>query len=558
MEEATYRGISINATVSFSVAQALAAAEAVERGLRAPRRRGPSHRPDGAGDHDHDGPPRGLAARRRRRDGLTVHPSALPWSGVAVFKRAYAEWRVARLPGAPARRRHPPSPALVGAHRRRRRHHPAAGLAAALQRLVGGGSPAHRRPGRSSPISPSCERCRTSCARSSRTALPSPSSTRGARPSRRCARSSARITTCSTSSARRSWRDRSDLRLPPGEAVTPERAGWRYLSFAVHELSQPMQVGGNGHRDRDRRAGRWRVRASASSSSPGAHRCGTGCRRRRTCRPVESATVEPLDGSLTVAVAKRAGLGREPRADAPGPHRSGETSASRCAVRATRRGRSTTSSRPTSRPIGSRWSRSTRRRATGARWPPHKHDTDDMPREAILEEVYHYRFRRPEAWGVQRLYGGSVEGLWAVRDGETVIVRDGYHPFVATHGDDAYYLNALAGDVRTMACSFDPALRPSCDGVGLHGARSARVPLDALDTRKAPARQAEPGPVGEGTPSQISPSIRPVELVGTFSSVRSSACSAALARLVDGLSDGCRQSAVPRLPGTRAPAASRE
>ena len=91
-------------------------------------------------------------------------------------------------------------------------------------------------------------------------------------------------------------------------------------------------------------------------------------------------------------------------------------------------------------------------------WPPHKHDTDDMPREAVLEEVYSYRFRRPEAWGVQRLYGGSVEGLWAVRDGETVIVRDGYHPFVATHGDDAYYLNALAGDVRTMACSYDPSL----------------------------------------------------------------------------------------------------
>jgi 5-deoxy-glucuronate isomerase len=59
---------------------------------------------------------------------------------------------------------------------------------------------------------------------------------------------------------------------------------------------------------------------------------------------------------------------------------------------------------------------------------------------------------------VQRLYGASVEGLWAVRDGETVIVRDGYHPFVATHGDDAYYLNALAGDIRTMACSYDPSL----------------------------------------------------------------------------------------------------
>ena len=69
-----------------------------------------------------------------------------------------------------------------------------------------------------------------------------------------------------------------------------------------------------------------------------------------------------------------------------------------------------------------------------------------------------------------------------MRDGETVIVRDGYHPFVATHGDDAYYLNALAGDVRTMACSFDPALdhgvrTPGSDGAGSEGATR---PLSAL------------------------------------------------------------------------------
>ena len=29
---------------------------------------------------------------------------------------------------------------------------------------------------------------------------------------------------------------------------------------------------------------------------------------------------------------------------------------------------------------------------------------------------------------------------------------------VVPYGDDAYYLNALAGDRRTMACSFDPDL----------------------------------------------------------------------------------------------------
>jgi 5-deoxy-glucuronate isomerase len=93
-------------------------------------------------------------------------------------------------------------------------------------------------------------------------------------------------------------------------------------------------------------------------------------------------------------------------------------------------------------------------------WPPHKHDVDAMPGEAVLEEVYHYRFRRPEAWAVQRVYRAdrSRDGIWEVRDGDVVIVPDGYHPFSATHGDDAYYLNALAGDRRTMACSFDPDL----------------------------------------------------------------------------------------------------
>ncbi|TAM57384.1 MAG: 5-deoxy-glucuronate isomerase [Chloroflexota bacterium] len=96
-------------------------------------------------------------------------------------------------------------------------------------------------------------------------------------------------------------------------------------------------------------------------------------------------------------------------------------------------------------------------------WPPHKHDVDAMPDEAVLEEIYHYRFRDRRAWGIQRLYrrpgspvGGPRDALWAVRDGEVVIVTDGYHPFVAAPGHDAWYLNILAGDRRTMACSDDP------------------------------------------------------------------------------------------------------
>ena len=93
MEEATYRGVSINATVSFSVAQALAAAEAVERGLA---RRDAENR-----DTTRMGPVVTIMMGRLEdwlrasadADGVTVHPSAVPWSGVAVAKRAYRIWQ---------------------------------------------------------------------------------------------------------------------------------------------------------------------------------------------------------------------------------------------------------------------------------------------------------------------------------------------------------------------------------------------------------------------------------------------------------------------------------
>ena len=43
-----------------------------------------------------------------------------------------------------------------------------------------------------------------------------------------------------------------------------------------------------------------------------------------------------------------------------------------------------------------------------------------------------------------------------VRDGDLVMIRSGYHPFVAAYGYHAYYLNTLAGSARSMAASDDP------------------------------------------------------------------------------------------------------
>ena len=91
-------------------------------------------------------------------------------------------------------------------------------------------------------------------------------------------------------------------------------------------------------------------------------------------------------------------------------------------------------------------------------WPPHKHDVDDPPREAVLEETYFYQFSRPAASAIQRVYhrDGSRDLLMPVRHGDLVMVDQGYHPFTAMPGYDAYFLNALAGDRRTMANTDDP------------------------------------------------------------------------------------------------------
>ena len=101
----------------------------------------------------------------------------------------------------------------------------------------------------------------------------------------------------------------------------------------------------------------------------------------------------------------------------------------------------------------------------GGNWssyPPHKHDKDNPPVEVDLEETYYYRFRTPDAFGIQRLYGPAdrADQALTVKGGDLVLVRDGYHPFVSAHGYDAYYLNVLAGTRRSMAASDDPRYAP--------------------------------------------------------------------------------------------------
>ena len=98
-------------------------------------------------------------------------------------------------------------------------------------------------------------------------------------------------------------------------------------------------------------------------------------------------------------------------------------------------------------------------------YPPHKHDTDDVPREAYLEETYYHRMARSDGFAVQLVYTDdrSLDEAIQVRDGDVVLVPRGYHPVAAGPGYDLYYLNVMAGPKRRWLVTTDPDHRWQLD-----------------------------------------------------------------------------------------------
>jgi 5-deoxy-glucuronate isomerase len=92
-------------------------------------------------------------------------------------------------------------------------------------------------------------------------------------------------------------------------------------------------------------------------------------------------------------------------------------------------------------------------------YPPHKHDTDDLPRESLLEETYYHRLNPAQGFAFQRVYTDdrSLDEAMVVEDGDVTLVPRGYHPCAAVHGYDLYYLNVMAGPKRTWKFFNEPA-----------------------------------------------------------------------------------------------------
>ena len=92
-------------------------------------------------------------------------------------------------------------------------------------------------------------------------------------------------------------------------------------------------------------------------------------------------------------------------------------------------------------------------------YPPHKHDRDAIPEESVLEETYYHQVNPPQGFVFQRVYTDErdIDESHAVENHDVMIVPRGYHPVVAPHGYDSYYLNVMAGPTRQWHFKNDPA-----------------------------------------------------------------------------------------------------
>ena len=96
-------------------------------------------------------------------------------------------------------------------------------------------------------------------------------------------------------------------------------------------------------------------------------------------------------------------------------------------------------------------------------FPAHKHDErkvapDGRVIEAKLEEIYFYKIDKAQGYAIQQVYNDdrSLDEITRPRNNDIVMVPEGYHPVVAGHGYNVYYLNFLAGSDQSLANSDDP------------------------------------------------------------------------------------------------------
>jgi 5-deoxy-glucuronate isomerase len=96
-------------------------------------------------------------------------------------------------------------------------------------------------------------------------------------------------------------------------------------------------------------------------------------------------------------------------------------------------------------------------------YPAHKHDERKLDAEgnvveANLEEFYFFKLDKPAGFAIQQVYteDRSLDEIIKTHNNDVVLVPKGFHPVVAGHGFNCYYLNFLAGSDQSLANTPDP------------------------------------------------------------------------------------------------------
>ncbi|MDH4280537.1 MAG: 5-deoxy-glucuronate isomerase [Acidimicrobiia bacterium] len=236
-------------------------------------------------------------------------------------------------------------------------------------------------------------------------------------------------------------------------SVTPETAGWRYLSFSVIELGA-----GDSHAQRLDDAetavvpisGRGTVRLDEQSHEVARRSVFTELAPVAYAPPGVEVAVEAGDKGLTVAIGSAPAEGRFPaRLIEPSTIRS-EVRGGGAALRQVNH----TLAPPVEAERLILYEVYVPR-GTWSGWAPHRHDgVDGSP---YLEETYYFRMDRPEGFWMHRNWddGTGYDGdgpdpydqVMSGGDGDCALVPGGYHSSVACPGANMYFLNYLAGEL---------------------------------------------------------------------------------------------------------------
>ncbi len=92
-------------------------------------------------------------------------------------------------------------------------------------------------------------------------------------------------------------------------------------------------------------------------------------------------------------------------------------------------------------------------------YPPHKHQVDDLPRQAFHEEMYYFKVNPGEGFGICHYYNEEGEDEnFTIRDNSIHMLPRGYHTVVSAPGYTTYYLWFLAGTQCVQAVVEDPSV----------------------------------------------------------------------------------------------------